>query len=69
MKIDFEEALFSLKCGLTIGLTLNGVERRYYLNKFGEILCIPNGKFHLTYKVKEFKVDAIMSKDWKIYDE
>lgn len=67
MKIDFEEALFSLKCGLVIGLTINGVERRYYLNQFGDIVCTPNGKPHLTYKVKEFKVDAIMSKDWKIY--
>lgn len=67
-KFDFREALFCLECGLVVGLTLNGIERRYYINQFGDIMCTPNGKEHLTYKVKEFKVDAIMSKEWVCYD-
>lgn len=64
---DFQEALSYIKAGLVAGVTLNGVERRYYLNQFGEIMCTPNGKEHLTYKVKQFQIDAVMSKEWELY--
>ena len=63
---DFQEALSYIKAGLVVGVTLNGVERRYYLNQFGEIMCTPNGKEHLTYKVKQFQIDAVMSKEWRL---
>lgn len=65
---DFQEALSYIKCGLVVGLTINGIERRYYLNQFGEIMCTPNGKEHLTYKVHTFHIDAVMSNNWKLID-
>lgn len=65
---DFQEALAYIKAGMVVGLTLNGIERRYYLNQFGDIVCTPNNKPHLTYKVNTFHIDAVMSYDWKLYD-
>ena len=63
---DFQEALSYIKCGLVVGLTINGIERRYYLNQFGQIMCTPNGKPHLTYKVQKFHIDSILSENWKL---
>ena len=65
---DFQEALSYIKAGMTVSLTLNGMERHYYLNQLGEIMCTPNGKEHLTYKVNTFHIDAIMSNNWKLVD-
>ena len=65
---DFKEALSYIKCGLVVGLTINGIERQYYLNQFGEIMCTPNGKEHLTYKVQKFHIDSILSENWKLID-
>lgn len=65
---DFQEALSYIKAGMVVSLTLNGMERRYYLNQLGEIMCTPNGKEHLTYKVNTFHIDAIMSDNWKLVD-
>lgn len=65
---DFQEALSYIKCGLVVSLTINGIERRYYLNQFNDIMCTPNGKKHLTYKVNTFHVDAVMSNNWKLID-
>ena len=65
---DFQEALSYIKAGMVVSLTLNGMERRDYLNQFGEIMCTPNGKEHLTYKVNTFHIDAIMSDNWKLVD-
>ena len=61
---DFGEALAYIKAGFVVSLTINNIERRYYLNQFNEIVCVPNGKEHLLYKVRDFKIDAIMSNDW-----
>lgn len=63
-KFDFGEALAYIKAGFVVSLTLNGNERRYYLNQFNEIVCVPNGKEHLLYVVKQFYIDSIMSNDW-----
>lgn len=68
MKFDFEEALASIKCGQVVKLVLNGKERKYYLDN-GNIICIPNNKKWLGYKVKEMKIDAIMSNEWELVDE
>lgn len=65
---DFQEALSYIKSGLVVGLTIDGKERRYYLNQFGDIMCTPNGKPYLTYKVKKFEIDAVMSNKWKLYE-
>lgn len=65
---DFQEALSYIKAGMIVSLTLNGMERHYYLNQLGEIMCTPNGKEHLTYKVNTFHIDAIMSDNWKLVD-
>mgnify|MGYP001148494685 FL=1 len=64
---DFQEALSYIKAGMVVGLTIDGKERRYYLNQFGDIRCVPNGKEHLNYKVNSFHIDAIMSNDWKLF--
>lgn len=64
---DFQEALSYIKAGMVVGITINDKERRYYLNQFNEIMCTPNGKPHLTYKVNTFHIDAVMSNDWKLY--
>lgn len=65
---DFQEALAYIKSGMVVSLTLNGVERIYHLNQNGEVICTPNGKEHLTYKVNTFHIDAVMSNDWKLVD-
>lgn len=65
---DFQEALAYIKAGMVVSLTLNGVERIYRLNQNGEVICTPNGKEHLTYKVNTFHIDAVMSDDWKLVD-
>ena len=65
---DFQEALSYIKAGMVVSLTLNGMERCYYLNQFGEIMCTPNGKEHLTYKVQKFHIDSILSDNWKLVD-
>lgn len=62
---DFQEALSCIEADMPVCLTLNGVERTYFI-KDGEIMCTPNGKEHLTYKVKHFQIDAVMSKQWKL---
>jgi hypothetical protein len=66
---DFSVALFYIKVGIPVSLILNGKERQYRLNDNGDILCIPNGKKHLEYKVNSFHLDAIMSDQWRIIDE
>lgn len=65
---DFGEALSWMQCDRAVTLTLNGVERIYYMRSEGDIVCIPNRKKHLAYKVKDFKIDAILSKDWNFID-
>ena len=65
---DFQEALSYIKAGMVVSLTLNGMERHYFLNQLGEIMCTPNGKEHLTYKVNTFHIDAVMSDNWKLVD-
>ncbi len=63
---DFGEALAYIKVGMVVSNTINGIERRYYLNQYGDIMCTPNGKPHLTYRVNTFHIDAIMSDNWKL---
>lgn len=65
---NFQEALSYIKAGMVVSLTLKNTERRYYLNQFGEIMCTPNNKPHLTYKVNTFRIDAIMSENWILID-
>lgn len=65
---DFGEALSWMKCDRAVTLTLGGVERIYYQLPEGDIMCIPNRKKHLAYKVKEFKIDAVLSDDWAFID-
>lgn len=65
---DFQEALSYIKAGMTVSLILDGVKRVYNLNQVGEIVCTPNGKEHLTYKVNTFHIDAVMSDDWQLVD-
>lgn len=63
---DFQEAVAYIKAGMVVSLTINDVERVYCLNQNGEVICIPNGKEHLTYKVNTFHIDAVMSDNWKL---
>lgn len=65
---DFQEALAYIKAGIAVSLTLNGVKRVYNLNSNGDITCIPNGKEHLAYVVKQFQIDAVMSDSWQLVD-
>lgn len=65
---DFQEALSYIKSGMTVSLTIDGVKRVYNLNQNGEIICTPNDKEHLTYKINTFHIDAVMSNDWKLID-
>lgn len=65
---NFGEALSWLDCDRAVVLTLNGKERIYYKRPEGDIVCIPNRKKHCSYKVKEFKIDAVLSKDWTFID-
>ena len=65
---DFGEALSWLQCDRAVTLTLGGVERIYYKLPEGDIVCVPNRKRHLSYKVKSFKIDAILSNNWTFID-
>ena len=65
---DFQEALSYIKADMPVYLNIDGKERKYFLNDKGEIMCTPNSKEHLTYKVKQFQIDAIMSDNWKLID-
>lgn len=66
MTFDFQEALSYIKAGFRVKITINNIERHYYLNQFNEIMCKPNNKDHLAYKVNTFHIDAIMSDNWKL---
>lgn len=65
---DFQEALSYIKSGMAVSLTIDGIKRVYNLNQEGEIVCTPNGKEHLTYKVNTFHIDAVMSDNWQLED-
>ena len=65
---DFGETLSWLQCDRAVTLTLGGVERIYYRLPEGDIVCVPNKKRHLSYKVKEFKIDAVLSNAWRFID-
>ena len=65
---NFQEALSYIEADMPVCLNINGKERKYFLNDKGEIMCTPNNKEHLTYKVKQFQIDAVMSKKWKLYN-
>lgn len=66
---DFQEALSYIEAGMKVKLTLNGSERCYFLNEQGDIVCTPNNKEHLTYKVKQFYIDSIVSNNWELVDD
>ena len=63
---DFQEALSCIKADMPVCLNIDGKERKYFLNDKGEIMCTPNGKEYLTYKVQKFHIDAVMSREWKL---
>lgn len=62
---DFQEALSYIKAGLVVSLKTD-IERRYYLNQFGDIVCVPNKEERLLYKVSIFDVEDIMSDNWEL---
>lgn len=65
---DFQEALAYIKAGMAVSLTLDGTRRVYTLDQDGDVICTPNGKEHLTYKVNTFHIDAVMSDNWQLVD-
>ncbi len=68
-KYSFADALSWIMVNeMPASLTINGTKRTYYKNGDGNIMCTPNDKSHLTYLVKEFKIDAILSNDWNLID-
>lgn len=63
---DFSQALSWLIVNKErISLTLNGKERTYYWDT-DKIICIPNGRDDLSYVVKDFKIDAVLSDKWQL---
>ena len=62
---DFSEALSYLKSGMRVALTLKDKERHYYISN-NAIYCVPNNRPFLTYKVKKFELDAVLSEDWRL---
>jgi hypothetical protein len=63
---DFQEALSYIKAGLSVSINIDNRKRTYKLNDNGNIICIPNEKEFLSYKVKHFHIDAIMSNEWQL---
>jgi hypothetical protein len=63
---DFAQAYTHLLWGHRVSLTLNNIKRIYYRTADGDIMCIPNNKKHLEYKIKSFKIDAISSYEWNL---
>lgn len=62
----FDEAIYCLKCGQMVQININGKLRRYFKDDDGNIICEPNGKEYLRYKIKNFKIDAVMSDKWEL---
>lgn len=65
---DFSEALSCLKAGMRVAINIKGKERHYYMVD-NTIYCVPNNKTFLTYKVKKFEIDAVLSEDWRLVQE
>lgn len=64
---NFSQALsWMIVNGGTISLTLNGLTRTYHKDSNGDIVCVPNGKEEIAYKVKDFKIDAVLSNNWQL---
>lgn len=67
-KTNFLDALLWILGGNRASLTLSGITRVYYMNG-SDIICIPNNKPNIAYKMKEFKVDAILSNNWILIED
>ena len=66
---NFQEALYYIQADMPVYIIINGTKRKYFMNEEGHIMCTPNNKEHLTYRVATFHIDAVMSNDWRLCDE
>lgn len=65
---DFSDALLWITVReKRASLTINGTERTYY-KQDNTIRCIPNGLKHLSYPVRKFHIDAVLSEEWILLD-
>lgn len=65
-KFGFGDAISFMESGFTVCLTINGKTRMYYMEG-GKIICGIKDS-HVNYVVNKFYADAVLSKEWSIYE-
>lgn len=55
-----------MESGLTVCLTIEGKTRMYFMED-GKIICGIKDS-HVNYVVTKFYTDAVLSKEWSIYE-
>lgn len=63
---NFGEALSFMEIGETMCLELDGKTRLYRMQD-GEIICNVEGSM-ASYRVTKFYTDAVLSKEWRLYN-
>ena len=62
----FGDAISFMESGLTVCLTLEGKTRMYFMEN-GKIMCRIKDS-HVNYVVTKFYTDAVLSKEWSLYE-
>ena len=65
-KFGFGDAISCMESGLTVCLTIEGKTRMYFMED-GKIICGIKDS-HVNYLVTKFYTDAVLSKEWSIYE-
>ena len=65
-KFGFGDAISFMESGLTVCLTIEGKTRMYFMED-GKIICGIKDS-HVNYVVTKFYTDAVLSKEWSIYE-
>ena len=63
----FGDAISFMESGITVWLTIGDKTRMYYMED-GKIICGIKGS-HVNYVVTKFYTDAVLSKEWSIYEQ
>nr|DAW84427.1 MAG TPA: hypothetical protein [Caudoviricetes sp.] len=66
-KFGFGEAISFMEIGEIVCLELDGKTRMYHMEN-GKVICNIEGSF-VTYPVTKFYTDAVLSKDWCLYEK
>lgn len=65
-KFSFGEAVSFMESGFTVCLTIGGKTRTYFMED-GKVICGIKDS-HVNYVVSKFYTDAVLSKEWSLYE-